>query len=1046
MDTKSFYFAQTLINGTYNIGDYLEAVEEHITIKHIDFNILKNLNVFLNIETQILTIINGNQELRTIKLGDILLLMAEDHFHKVSNHKCKYHDESLLTHSLMCMLKCIEILPLSMSLYYKTQIAITALFHDVGKMSSKVLIKKDKIAFPFHGEMGSGIMQQLYCVEMNKMFTKVEWETMCRAICTHMCGYHVKDYNSKEAKYKMEMLKFETTDVKQLLYHLSYGDSTAKISSVIEENDILDRREKFIENITGDFNILAITAKNKLNGCIIKLCGQSASGKSTITKLIKNYLQSQNVLEEQIVCIERDLIMCNTSLLSQNPDATIFTVKPRGDIYEELYNNYKEKELSNTVNNIIKNIIKQNTDKIIIVDSVINYYNAAAIYPEESKNMLKIAIHLIRGDLINNTDCERMNSSMEKQIKLFGDRDIRCWVPGERVNLNNLTSMSTNNYISQSLVQPHMCFQYFWSDRYKIGATDIKRMLSQISKLITYNPDLCEHIDSFPSTHEAINYYEKNLYVISHPPVFKNTQWDTHSFMIKYKESNNMFSKRWMRETRGSIFIKINDKTYCIKSMLQRGIECVMKCHRSHKIMNNENSNGTYDKNQRKILKAFINEEPLTTYLSFKNDGSLSGIILYPKSDNLITPIINEVIENCPINKIMKDMASNYGFIPVLCSQGTLTVSKDIIDYYVTAIACGMLGIDIYVIRDMAKTMSPTEVLEQYVCKELLRRLDIFWQSCDVLKDKTMCLSFEAVCGDRRSAWLKKHTELAVSYENSSYKMLGCTFNIGETVGQFRSHFQLGSRCANAQFDEPLFWKVEHTDVVNDMVVAVEDVLCDKLSIDDFYRRYPYHNKHNNVNEIMDYEGFVMYTPVSSPAIGIGIIDQDLDYAKAKTSIYYSCHKYNPDNISYLNSLPSNAEQYMPLIKTIKEFDSGIEEKFSNMFMELNDLFMQCINKDHDLYTLQTNMTDKFKMLRSFDALSKHTQCNIIINVFDGYNDYAIEIFSKYFNIVNKSKYIASFLKKLVMTTMPWTQNVNIKKIVSNDTIMSELFKIINED
>lgn len=1052
MDLKSIEFTKSLIDNHYDLSSYLSLFEKHVNVMHYDINVIDNICEFLNIETSYLYTTNTNQEIRTITFGELLLKAGEKNYHNDGEFKCKYHEESLLTHLILCMLKCIEILPIEMSTLKKTRLAITALFHDIGKVVCHLNIKKPKIsvtAFPFHGECGSGIMMNLFTDNVNKFFNKNEWLIMCRSIAVHMCGYHTDEYSTSDAEYKMNLLKIECQEVKETLYWLMYGDETGKITSVVKPDNIMLLREKFKTSINGDFNTFKFFINNNINGCIIKLCGQSGSGKSTMSKIIVDYLVSNNINKNNILVIERDLIMANITTMEINPNAVLYVEKPRGQEYRDIYSKYKELKLGAKVNKTISNLIKNNVHKIIIVDSVINYYGVASqIYPDECKNMFKISINIIRGSLLDENDYIRMNMSMEQQLELFGNKNVVQWLPNGHIELNSLTSMSTNKYIHKSTVQPHLCYQYSWKHNFNLGIDSIFSSLNHVLEFLDPNIDICQFLNSFDNTNDIVMFFRNNKFLITFPHIFKDTEYENECFMIKYLEHNKNFSKQWMRHTRGSVFIRIDGKIKCIKNLLQRGIEYVTGCHKRYDIDNNETSNGLYDNEQQMIINKFDSKSDLNSILSFKNDGSLLGIILYPKSDTNLCDIISSALNNCPFSKMIMEKSAKYDFIPVFCSQGTLTISSQMMDYYITAIACGMFKMSYELMRQMSSTITPLEYMEQFIIDELLIRLNIFWNKCDILNRKTMCLSFECVNINRTSAWNIIHTELAVSYDKCSCKLLGCTFNVDNIHGIYRTHFQLDNICFESGFDEPLFWKIEHTQQICIMIEDISHIIKGQMSIHDYYTKYPYSNKYNNFDLSMDFEGFVLYVNVGGKKLGLGEseLDYNVDYGKAKTIEYYKCHKLNVDNIQYLLSLPKEAENWLPMIKSVKIFYQNIKPNIINIMNNINIVFIDIINGVHELYLEQKKIIKQQKMINSFDKKDNiETKCLIIINTFIGFEELSYKIFNEFINIPN-NKQSNIIIKKIICTIKPWLNNIEtINNVLNNENIMNELFNIINQ-
>jgi len=443
INEKSVLFAKSLIAGTFDL-EYLVHVQQFFTVSHVNTAMLEKIGEFLNISTTYLYVDKNRHinEIRHITFGELLLMMNDRDPHTINGCSCSYHRESLLTHSIFAMLKTYECISHDMPERYMLHISILALFHDIGKIHCvELLLKKARVGFPFHGEHGSGIMLQLYV--KNTFFSFTEWENMCRSIATHMCGYHAEDYTSKHTIYRMNLLSMERPRVLYMLQHLMYGDSLGKIADETVEAEvpdvILSRREKFIEHTSKKCNLLKFCLDNCIEGVLIKLCGQSGSGKSTyLTHIVKTLIEN-GVPEHMILCIERDLVMCNITKKAMNSDAIEMVKKPLALEYSLLYNYYKKHNLGSVVNEYISNKIKNNSNRIIIFDSVANYYYVDKMLPSCTSNMLRINVNVIRGEPIDMKTCTRMAMNISEQLALFGNRSAVSWLP-EEINLHSIAS------------------------------------------------------------------------------------------------------------------------------------------------------------------------------------------------------------------------------------------------------------------------------------------------------------------------------------------------------------------------------------------------------------------------------------------------------------------------------------------------------------------------------------------------------------------------------------------------------------------------------
>lgn len=171
-------------------------------------------------------------------LGVLLIGLGDDYYHQRTDkdtgkkYSCPHHLEKLQSHVLIAsVIACNRSIQKSMDDHTIIKNTLTALFHDVGKKECCIYYKDGAIGYPFHGEMGCGVMLNVWCKELEEFFTKDEWEDMCRAICVHMCGYHETDETRRHTKYKWKLLSLENKNVKNSLLTLSVSDHFAGIKS-----------------------------------------------------------------------------------------------------------------------------------------------------------------------------------------------------------------------------------------------------------------------------------------------------------------------------------------------------------------------------------------------------------------------------------------------------------------------------------------------------------------------------------------------------------------------------------------------------------------------------------------------------------------------------------------------------------------------------------------------------------------------------------------------------------------------------------------------
>ena len=1020
MDQQLFTFGQKLIIGTYCFDALLCCLHENgIKITHFDTNVLDNVHKFLCIETEYTHTQNGVQERCTIMMADLLMSMATANYHNTETVKCKYHQESLLSHSILAMLKCIEVMPIGHSLEFKTRVAITALFHDIGKIECH-RIHKNGITYAFHGECGAAILQLLWSPNFKEFFTEKEWSNSCTAIKLHMCGYHCKDYDDKETIQKMNLLREAPIEVKEILHWLMYGDECGKVSectSTVEE--VIGLMYLFKKAIEPEFDIFNVFDHC---GTLIKLCGSSCTGKSYTANLIKNYLIDNGLNENMVIHIDRDHIMSNVVLRHMNLPPLL--TKPHSSQYLDLYTYYKQHNLREQVDNEVRKLIENNCNKVVILDTVMNRFKSIDnVLPNIAANMFRINVYLYNDVPLTQIDADRLGCSLEKQLSLYGNRTLTHCLGNDYICLNNMTALTTGT-MKEHISKPHLCYNICRTPHGTFGVNDVQNILSHVITAMNYNPDMIQYLSKFKSYSEIKEHFTNNRYIVSQPSIFKEDE----VFSIKYLEHNKQYYHQWMRESRGSVFLKHNDKYVCIKSLLQRGIEYVLDIHHD-KV--NENSGGMFDQVQQMVIKKFKEGGALKSFLSFKVDGSLLGILLFPRDE--IGVKVEKALLNDPFSKILVEKSKDLEFIPVICSQGTFSLQSNmgVLGHYITSMIT-LTDMSHESLEELAVYMTPTEVFEEHIVDTLLERLQLFWN----FSPKTLsCLSFETTCKGRVDAWKNDHPELTIAYPISSFKFLGCTYNVGMTCGNFRGHFQLGSLANDCGFMEPLYWECDDTVKVKAMVDSVSKMLRNEMSISEFMTMFPASNIHDNVDYNMDYEGFVIYVQRNNNAIGIGIMDFDVDYGKAKTTEYYKCHKMTLGSVIDISNLNYNV---LPIVRKIKTFKEDIIIQLGNVIKELQSLIDACIKGYHDLYLYNATLYEKRKMILSFQkSTDLKAKSKMVINAFENFEETMQKIVLKYINM--RVEDVTMF--KNIMTRLYNADT--LETIMQDDMVMSRLFNAL---
>ena len=1089
MDNYTKIFVNGMINGNFDLEEFINSVSSSIT-----FNINKlkskelylyDISTFLNIPFDVWTINGTTQTMEELTFGYVLQYISTKNCHNEGEFKCRHHCESLLSHLVFAMLKCMEKLPSSMGKRQQIQLMILALLHDVGKYGCTCLLKHNEnkvTGFTFHGEYGAGILIKLWHNGFSSFFNKNEWEDMVRTVSVHMCGYHEITTSTIQSKFKHSLLQSESLQVKDNLYWLSIADIEGRCSEIYSKQDLKEYiafREIFKKILGTPFNLKEFKKIEKLNGCIIQLCGMNGSGKSNLSVIIKNYLESTGVNKNAIVTLDHDIVISN--VIAQRRGIEMFIDKPINKEFLELYAEYSELQLGDIVNKKMRNIIDLaiRKGKIIIVETRSHLFrNIDSIYPDSAICTLKLAIDVLRNCPFSQSDVDRTGLCINKQVSTFGNLSVLNWLPynslpgkcgtGRLKYLSSISSESSNvEHIRKDIQyksRPHFRYQIAWD----LGHSSLFHLLNYIGHAVEYNSnsddnynemDITRLIDSLyqQGNHKNVKqFFNERAFLCLPPALMKGTEYEHSSFYIKYCEHCRIFSPKFSRQGRGSIFMKLPSGNFvCVKNLLQRGVEYLTEHHIKKGITESENIKANeewshLDIIQQETMNRFISDSYIDGWLSFKNDGSLSGINLYPKGTevyNVISDLINKSTDPRDVfSKMMLEESNKkkLPFLPVLCSQGTLTMTEKMLPYNVTAICCGLCNINYNTLcTEVSKGLNPTEAMKIYAIDTFLENLFKFWEKAPVIcKKETMCLSFEAIVPHRRCAWGCLHQELALSYNVSSYKFLGCMFLVGKTSGKYRAHFQLDELVNNTIWDQPMCWPIKHTREAESMILDIGNIIREKITEKEFIKKYKPINKMASCT--FDYEGFVFFTNIqNTDPIGLEKLefDYDVDYGKIKSEEYYKCHKLKEENIDFLLSIPSSSTSIIPLAKVVQEIYPNFIQSLYLMSDELRIILNKASEYDHDVFHSLPNG----KVKESFKTKEFIVKSKMIINIS---LKWRLVLFQSYQNLLGPlpdEEKIHIVLKKIVMKIEIWNDDYKLKinQMVNNkDNMIKELFHI----
>lgn len=961
-----------------------------------------------------------NLKCNHISFYDILKQLFDNNIHNSDSHVCNYHMESVLVHSVFAFLLSIQKitkLKKNISSNDKIKYCILSLFHDIGKKYTQTEIDKRNLGFPFHGESGAGILQQMFTEEIGELFDdRNDWDNFCRAIGTHMCGYHSTGYSDIKDKYKLDLLCFENDSVKEYLYWLSYTDKFAAFSKF--KLDL----EKY-ENFRPEFK---------------KLVNQ----KLIFTNFLENYNINNGIIVQ--VNSSRKNIFPNKLIeqlkekLNKNIILETYTI---GKI-DEKYTNYFRiiiDYLDNVKNiNLINKNIEEETNKLINFITSWHKHFTNLRYETSASTKNKPEIWFNTSEIPH----------LRLQITDINNTNLLNWI--EIINKVDFNIFKKNEV---KVVQKKKEKMEFWDyiDQYKF--LELNELLLELKEI--------NNIEM---------YFSKISFKIKTPVSFQGI--NSNVKIVKYGEHVQVFTP-WARDCRGTIFVYENNKVIFLKSLLQRGVEILTPVHFKNNITETENSVAKYlDNDQQKIIHSCLNQEDLPITVSFKLDGSLVGISFYKSNSyeaDLIKSCINENIKKFSgdkkTNEIEKYLFAkclidycekiNCQFIPVISSQNTLILPINMIDYFVTSIYCGCLKKDYNKLKEYAKIYTPLEIFEKECLTLFTTKLILLYNAVPMtLRNKTFCVSFESVVNNATSAWHNTqydnnwnkdstkyysgyHSELAITINKSFFELIGITFNVGETTGNYRAHWQIKNIVEKSTFEEPVYWNISSTKVLNSMITDISLILKEKITDKEYYSKYIPTNikKYNYIH----YEGFVIYNKKEkSNSIGIeGEFDYDINYSKAKTTEYYMGHKYRKSNNDYLLSLPKSVDKYLPLVKKLRKFTISIREEL----IQITHLQKEFINDIIKNISTTNNLESIRKNSKFINSLTKKVKDNnlvtvykMLINTLIEFKDFSANIIIKMFNLQHIPKdTIVKISKVISMNLEIWKDEDSIKILIDKN-------------
>lgn len=473
------------ISGDINFEELTEAVINIKKILNISTKVLNSSNEMESVTfSQLLTEMNLKNCHQNVKTEGMPVAYHSDKITVEPIANCKFHKESLIEHSIMCMI--ISMVKAGHSSKKYVLSGFTGLFHDIGKINTTTIYGSDDLGYPFHGAYGSALLSQYGSDELFKLLgSKQNYLDVMHTIKDHMCSYHATQFKEEWTIQRCEAarLAYSTTpQMQELSNSLSFGDTFAKIADKPVGTDFIDSRVEYNMITSAPFDCDQFMKKIGCKVPIFFIRGSSGSGKTTFIKdkLLPYLLEFFE--EDRIEIISRDEIMC--SVTSKLSNLTLDTKRPIGSTYSELYKIYQSKKLGKSVNDELKerisNAISQN--RIAIIDSCILYYvGIKQIIPENITNAYKIAIDCNRSIPYTIKDAEKNGQTSIDELKhLYSFRNPVTWI--NNLNYMVLDSMYTRSKPSNLSVMPHIVFSYGFNLEHECGFETMVQVLKPVMK------------------------------------------------------------------------------------------------------------------------------------------------------------------------------------------------------------------------------------------------------------------------------------------------------------------------------------------------------------------------------------------------------------------------------------------------------------------------------------------------------------------------------------------------------------------------------------
>ncbi|NBR24655.1 MAG: hypothetical protein EBU08_12980, partial [Micrococcales bacterium] len=787
-----------------------------------------------------------------------------------------------------------------------------------------------------------------YSIDLSPYFTKDEWETMIRTISIHMCSYHITNFDSHWNKQRINSTRIESDATKVLLNSLSYGDTLAAFSNMNDVESWLASRDKWWKAINRPYK-----ATKKKSKVLVVVRGFSNSGKSTIAEIVSNHLATNGVSSS---IISRDMIMAQQGGYTGN-------TRPTGKEYQRLHATYSDENGGKAVNAEMRKQIREalKSNNVVIVDTVASMFPGfeSGILPTCVRNCEVIAID-VNANVISNTDALAKNGLDPKvQMALSGIRTRFAPIDTKKIDLHNMASKYNFAKGPAWTSNPSFVYQVGWNESFNgdnsIGLFPVLAAVRDLAfrfrfrkmidgadamNIVDYTNMVFQLCDR--SYTGLVNHFKMLGYQAGTPSQLVGTKYAQKFINIKYLEHNNNWCI-WGREARGTTLYLNHPDTgswELWKFLMLRGAEMLTTLHKKNGINSNENvSEGKIDhlsQVQQELYRELANPSGTPQLVSsFKKDGSLFSVALFTgKRAKVMRDVINSVCKSSgdTFNKTVMDTydatVGHKKSVLVFQTQGTLMMTKEMYDYTTTALFDNLPGFN--------SKLSPEDKIVAYG-QQFFTQINKLLDSLPA-KGHIKQILFETICANRTESFSGKvHTELAVSYNTSSYSVISATVIHSGDNSSVRSyhtvypHFQFSAQIQACGFTEPAFWNITKSEEMSAMLASLDEVTWGRMTVGDFFAMYPPANLYNNYDKIVDPEGFVIYDLL-----------RGLSYGKIKSVLYYISHKFREENVKMLMDLiTANPNCSFPLAVLIRDTIAPMDKILQEVKGKLIDIVEQ---------------------------------------------------------------------------------------------------------